>query len=404
MKVLILTADSNGGYPVPAVRGGAVSTLIEHLVAGNNEKQLCDMEIVSLYDKEAEEKALSKYPNIKFTWVKTPGLLKLLDKWAFSFIRIARKNEKAISFRSPFSLIYYVHKAKKIANNTDADKIVIENNIPLVRVMKNSRFKGQWYYHLHNVPRIDAGCHKEFQKVTKFLCVSQFVANQITGEESAIGRINPKKTAVLLNCVDTTLFRFIDKKDGNIIELQKKYGIRDDDFVIVFTGRLSEEKGPDIALKAMNELPNNSKCLIVGSLMSGFDAHTEYHDKLIELASKLGDRVIFTGYIPQNQLPYVYNMADVAVLPSMWDEPAGLTNLEAIACGITVITTKSGGIPEYVDECGIVLERDRHLVDNIAKMLSDLFEEKRNHKNHARMINLKYSAERYIENFLDALQ
>lgn len=40
MKVLILTADSNGGYPVPAVKGGAVSTLIEHLAAGNNEKQI----------------------------------------------------------------------------------------------------------------------------------------------------------------------------------------------------------------------------------------------------------------------------------------------------------------------------------------------------------------------------
>lgn len=58
MKVLILTADSNGGYPVPAVKGGAVSTLIEHLAAGNNEKLLCDMEILSLYDLEAEKSYL----------------------------------------------------------------------------------------------------------------------------------------------------------------------------------------------------------------------------------------------------------------------------------------------------------------------------------------------------------
>ena len=47
MNILILTADSNGGYPVPASKGGAVSTLIEHLVNGNNSKQLCKMTIVS---------------------------------------------------------------------------------------------------------------------------------------------------------------------------------------------------------------------------------------------------------------------------------------------------------------------------------------------------------------------
>ena len=191
MKVLILTADSNGGYPVPAVRGGAVSTLIEHLVAGNNEKQLCDMEIVSFYDEEAEKKAKTAYPNVKFTWVKVPGLFRLLDKCAFNFVRVVKKNEKAISFRSPFSLIYYIRRAKKICDNTETDKVVIENNIPLARVMRNSKFKGQWYYHFHNVPRIDGGCREEFKRVTKFLCVSQFVADQITGENSAIGRIEP---------------------------------------------------------------------------------------------------------------------------------------------------------------------------------------------------------------------
>lgn len=39
MKIAIFIADSNGGYPVPAVKGGAVSTLVEHLVEKNNERQ-----------------------------------------------------------------------------------------------------------------------------------------------------------------------------------------------------------------------------------------------------------------------------------------------------------------------------------------------------------------------------
>ena len=404
MKVLILTADSNGGYPVPAVKGGAVSTLIEHLVKGNNENQLCDMEILSLYDKDAEKKAIEEYPNVKFSWIKVPGIVKIIDNCAFSFIRKVKKNEKAISFRSPFTLLYYIHEARKIIKGTDADKIVIENNVPLARVMKGSKFKGDWYYHFHNVPRIDAGCREEFQQVKKFLCVSQFVADQITGDNSAIGRIEPKKTAVLYNCVDTGLFRPISRENPEVQHVREKYNIRENDLLIVFTGRLSEEKGPDKILEAMNELPNTVRCLIAGSLMSNFDAHTPYHDKLISLSSGLEDRVIFTGYIQQKDLPLIYNIADVAVLPSMWDEPAGLTNLEAIACGLTVITTRAGGIPEYVGENGIILERDPQLVQNIRTHIMFILSNKSTKTEDIREFTDKFGITRYFENFIALLK
>ena len=75
MKIAIFIADSNGGYPVPAVKGGAVSTLVEHLVEKNNERQLAEMTVVSYYDKEAVEKA-KKYPNIIFKWIRARWVLK----------------------------------------------------------------------------------------------------------------------------------------------------------------------------------------------------------------------------------------------------------------------------------------------------------------------------------------
>ena len=403
MKLMILTADSNGGYPVPAVKGGAVSTLIEHLVAGNNKKQLCDMEVVSLYDKQAKKKAIEKYPNIKFTWVRVPILLKFLDKCAFSFIRIAKKNEKAISFRTPFSLIYYIHRSKRIVNKSDADKIIIENNIPLVRVMKNSKFKGQWYYHFHNVPRIDAGCRLEFQRVTKFLCVSQFVANQITSEKSAIGKIDFRKTEVLYNCVDTELFRPINKNDKRLQKLKDRYGIRETDYILVFAGRLSEEKGADIVLKAMMELPTNVRLLIVGSLIYNSNASSPYQEKLHSLAEELGNRVIFTGYVDQNRLPYVYNLADVAVLPSIWDEPAGLTNLEAMACGLPVITTDAGGILEYVGEYSAVLKRDEYLVKNISMIIGEYMSKKKDGCANSIYVKNCFDRKNYIDKLIKSL-
>ena len=49
------------------------------------------------------------------------------------------------------------------------------------------------------------------------------------------------------------------------------------------------------------------------------------------------------------------------MLPSMWDEPAGLTMVEAMASGVPVITTNSGGIPEYSGGYSVVLERNSEL-------------------------------------------
>ena len=78
-------------------------------------------------------------------------------------------------------------------------------------------------------------------------------------------------------------------------------------------------------------------------------------------------RIKFTGLIPQSEISALYHIADVAVLPSMWEEPAGLTMLEAAAAGVPVITTNAGGIPEYLrNDLGIFLDRDNELVNNIS--------------------------------------
>lgn len=400
MKVLILTADSNGGYPVPATKGGAVSTLIEYLVAGNNEKILCEMEILSFYDELAYNKAKKDYPNIKFHWVYTPQIIKWMDNIIYYLVRILKKKEKAISFRSIASLLYYIRCAKKIIKNIDVDKIVLENNIPLIRIVRNSSFAGEWYYHFHNVPRINAGCREEFKKIKKFLCVSKYVADQICCSNSAIGEIKPEKTAVLLNCIDTSLFHPISKKDRKIVELKKKHGIKKEDFVIVFAGRLSDEKGADKVLYALKKLPNNVKLIIVGGLLSSFNGKSDYQEKLYQKSMQLKNRVIFTGYVNSCDMPLYYNLADVAVLPSMWDEPAGLTNIEALSCGLPVITTNSGGIPEYVNENGIILERNDDLVNNIAKSVLRIM----NNGYHSCIDSSKYDMGEYIDKFVDAIQ
>lgn len=108
MKVGIFIADSNGGYPVPASKGGAVSTLIEHLVKGNNEEKLVDMDIVTIYDPKAEQMSKA-YPNINFIWIKPPAVVKWLDSVFFFLVRKAFKNMKSsvhINLCFPYFFIF----------------------------------------------------------------------------------------------------------------------------------------------------------------------------------------------------------------------------------------------------------------------------------------------------------
>lgn len=406
MKVLILTADSNGDYPVPATKGGAVATLIEYLAEGNNEREQCKLEIVSYYDKTAYEKS-KQYARVKFTWVKIPPIVALLDRMAFSFIRIMKKDEKAVSFKTPFSLLYYIHNSRKIIQRTDADKIIIENNIPLAMCFKNTKYKGQWYYHLHNVPRIDAKCRDVMQKTTKFLCVSQFVANEICSEKSAIGKIPSDKVEILYNCIDTDLFRPIKKDNQRIVELRTRYGFQEEDSILIFTGRLTEEKGADILLKAMEKLSNNVKALVVGSFHYNAEVNSDYQDKLHESAQALGDRVIFTGYVQHDDLPYLYNLADIAILPSIWNEPAGLTNLEAMACGTPIITTNAGGISEYIGESA-AYKRDDNLVNNIVEEVNKLLGDSQYYQNKSfagrRLVEQKFNKNSYMDNLINCMK
>ena len=402
MKVLILTADSNGAYPVPATKGGAVATLIEYLVEGNNEREQCKLEVVSYYEERAYEKS-KQYPHVRFTWVRIPKIVTLLDRMAFNFIRIMKKDEKAVSFKTPFSLLYYIHNSRKIIKFTDADKIVIENNIPLALCFKNTKYKGQWYYHL---PRIDAKSRDVMQRTTKFLCVSQFVANEICSEKSAIGKVPSNKVEILYNCIDTDLFRPIKKDNQRIIELRTRYGLQEEDRVLIFTGRLTEEKGADVLLTAMKKLPNNVKALIVGSFHYNAEVKSDYQNKLHKMAEDLGKRVNFTGYVQHDDLPYLYNLADIAILPSIWDEPAGLTNLEAMACGTPIITTNAGGIPEYIGE-GTAYKRDDNLVNNVVKEVNRLLEDSQYYQNKSysgrQLVEQKFNKNIYIDNLVKCL-
>lgn len=406
MKIGILTADSNGCFPVPASKGGAVSTLIESLVQENSEKRLVELTIFSYYDEKAYKES-KKYSNVNFIWVKVPKYIKVLDSLFYKIVK-QRNAVKAISYKSIFSLLYYIKFVSKYLKKNQFDKLVLENNIPIAWIIQLSHYSGEYYYHLHNVPRINAKCKRVFDKCTGYLCVSKYVTRQIESKNNPIGPVDSEKVKVVYNAIDTGLFRPYSVAHKNKIrqKIREQYHIDNNDKIILFTGRISKEKGLDVLLDALKEITiDNYKLLIVGGVMHGSNNKDKYFDLINKKVKPILSSVIFTGYVDHNRLPDFYNVADVTVLPSIWEEPAGLTMIEALSCGSPLITTNSGGIGEYVDHKAVVIERDANIRVNLAEQILNVIENKYNYneKDQVNYIKQNFSEKNYLEKFIDSI-
>ncbi|NBB82812.1 MAG: glycosyltransferase [Alphaproteobacteria bacterium] len=152
------------------------------------------------------------------------------------------------------------------------------------------------------------------------------------------------------NAVDTSLFRPMDR------EACRKT-VRVGGFVIGYVGRLVEAKGIADLLDAVAGQSTPSTLLLAGG---GAD-EARFRQQAERLG--LGDRVRFLGGLPLHELPGWINALDVLVLPSRttasWLEQYGRVIIEAHACGVPVIGSDSGAIPEVVGAGGrIVPERN----------------------------------------------
>ena len=136
---------------------------------------------------------------------------------------------------------------------------------------------------------------------------------------------------------------------GNIIkEKGRPYGFKSDGLLIITTGRASFQKGFDILLKAIPEIID----LFPESRFIFFLLPIRGEEHLIreifEEANRYPDNVRVVYGIAGSVYQMAHISADVFVAPSVWDEPFGLTILEAMASKTPVITTRRGGIPMLV--------------------------------------------------------
>jgi len=152
---------------------------------------------------------------------------------------------------------------------------------------------------------------------------------------------------------------------------RQKYGLPES--YLLYLGGFDQRKNVPTLLKGFEKLAKDSRAFLVvaGRLPEkGSDFFPDPRPMVQELG--MGERVIFTGWVPEEDKPALYSGARALVFPSL-HEGFGLPPLEALACGTPVIASNRGSLSEIVGDGGLLLEPDdvEGLAGAMEKLLND---------------------------------
>lgn len=388
MKIAILTS---GILPVPAVQGGAVENLIDFYLEYNDRHRLHDITVYSVWHPDVKRHPALRSEVNHYTYIKTDSTISKFKKAIYKKCHEKEYYHSAIEF--------YLEETIKRIKKECYDLVIVENRPGFILKLKK-RIEAKFVLHLHN-DFLNPETRESFSIFAGFdgiISVSDFITKRVRQIEA-----NSSKCKTVYNAIDLKRFLTATAKQRSAV------GLSDKDFVIVYIGRLTKEKGIlqlIQAIKQINDIPN-LRLMIIGASAYRKDMRPTPFIKQLELESTpIRDRVIFTGFIDYEQIPSYLKTANVSVIPSMWDEPFGLTVVEAMAAGLPLITTRSGGIPEICEGVATIVDR-ANVIDNLAKAILDLYQhsEKRKQMAAASLQRSKlFDKETYANNFFNALE
>ncbi len=197
--------------------------------------------------------------------------------------------------------------------------------------------------HMHNSHLLSVPPnYRKRLNVDAFAFCSDFLRSQSRGLFP-----NVPKAEVVPNGADEK--SFYPSRNGNYAGAHKP--------VVLFVGRLVPDKGVHVLIEAMRLLEKKGvdvSARIIGSVDFGYRSSSSY---LTELKKNKPSSVEFGDYVIGDALAQEYRNATIFCTPSVWDEPFGMVNVEAMATKLPVVATKVGGIPEiFQDGGGILVE------------------------------------------------
>lgn len=178
--------------------------------------------------------------------------------------------------------------------------------------------------------------------------------------------VDPAKITVTYEGYDQT--RFKSQSKSKVESIKSKYHI-DGDYII-FVGTLQPRKNLERLIEAFSNLGVGFLKLVICGKKGWM------YDQIFQKVQDLGlvEKVIFTDYVPDDDLAALIAGAKAYTLPSLW-EGFGIPVIEAQACGVPVIVANTSSLPEIIGESGILV--DPESVDSIASGLKKVLTNKK---------------------------
>lgn len=175
------------------------------------------------------------------------------------------------------------------------------------------------------------------------------------------------------------IFKVLEKT-AETDETLARYGLKTNEKILLYVGGISPHKNLATLINAFEKIAANQsdvKLILVGDYKDDpfFSAYPSLKKQVAEL--KLEDRVIFTGFISDEDLAHLYNTAMLLVFPSL-EEGFGLPAIEAMSCGTPVAASNCSSLPEVLGEAGRFF--DPRNAENIAQTIERILNDEKERK------------------------
>jgi glycosyltransferase involved in cell wall biosynthesis len=182
--------------------------------------------------------------------------------------------------------------------------------------------------------------YNDFQKILDS-------ANARIGNSRLTAKLFHAKPSIGIHLgLDTNYF-----KPTTSTSFRERYGIHDNKYLLV-TSRIHNTKGQDWAIRALQYIPNDIILVLAGNTTiygpkHEDNIHTRRAREIID-SLNLRDRIIFTGFLNQDELIQAYSGAICTIVPSVWLETFGYVTVESMSCECPVVVTENCGSAELV--------------------------------------------------------
>jgi glycosyltransferase involved in cell wall biosynthesis len=299
---------------------------------------------------------IKKYPNVKLKKFHFPNKLLNLFFWYFSWPKIDKLLKGVDIFFMPNIIFGGVGKKTKL--------ILTIHDLSFEKYPSFFSLKRRWW-HLFINPR------KICRQAEKIITVSNSTARDI----ARVYKIKSDKIYSISSAIPDH-FKIIDKNSQQLIEIKEKYNLPFK--FILFLGTIEPRKNIIGLIRAYDKLQefaektNDDELKKYKLVIAG--AKGWLSEKIFSEIknSKFREKIILPGFIGDKDKAAIYNLATLFVYPSFY-EGFGFPPLEAMGCGLPVITSNNSSLPEICNNAAISIDPDKpdEIFESIKKILSD---------------------------------